>query len=834
MPDTVLRSEDNLLNTPADAKNEPTPSQIRHGLKWNIAAGCMTMIWLVLPGTPLTMLMECLHGDALYVGLLVGIQQAAMLFQIPGALLSGFFRRRKPFWAVTALLHRAVWFIPAVFFFRPELAAISGVKLMGIMVLVSSVLAQLSASSWHAWMADLIPERQRSRFWGTRQSFMWACYLPAVLLFGRLLDIFPDPRAEGGNYSGFALVFSLGALAGCLDIVLHLKVPEATAPARTLRKALWARIKAPFTHRDFARLTLAMAAWYFAIGLVGAFGILYLSRAFHMSYTSLAVLGASSSLAGIASGFLWGYLIHRVGARSFLISMLAPTPLMGLSWFFLRNFYFRLDLPWIGEIQIFQPLLLQAIFGFMAALLYAGVGLCQMNLLAVFTAREDRGIAMAAHWTAVGIGSALGPVYAGRIVNLLEALRPTLAAPQSFSFSFMHLLVLLHMAVVWMIVLPLIGRLRRQEGDLPVGVTLSGIFLGNPLRLMGNILMMDLSRSSRRHLRAIHRMGRRRFAPAVMDLEAQTRNPSSRVREAAVKALGRIASREAVDILRRLLREGDSLYTLGVLRALGTTASPRALPETLPLALHPNREIAREAIRTLGRMRDSRAIPVLRERIASTDNPTILSACAEALESLKDMSSAALLLERVPKVRHPVVKKNLAVVAANLLSAPETFYRTLSDELQYPGTLFDRLLNDITTAPPLFPGIPNWNRQLSRRGRALGEALARRDAAATIAVLSDFVTFLNECRDCGGRSARRGRRTRHALARREPAASLTRYMQHLSSGLSGLDATAAEGLFDCEIPLALHLLASALRFEKSPRERGKKRALASAPPVEVR
>ncbi len=673
----------------------PSPRQIQVGLRWNIIAGMLAMVWLTLLGTPLTMLMESLNADAFWIGFMVSIQQFAMILQVPGALLSGLFRQRKWLWAVLSMVHRVVWFAPIMLVISPQFTGVTGIRLILIMVAVSSVFAQLSVSTWHAWMADLIPEHQRSRFWGTRQSLLWMVYTPTLVVFGYLLDLFPDPRQPDGHFFGFALVFAIGALAGCLDIVAHLKVPEPPRVVCSVGRRLWHRMVMPFRNRDFSFLTAGMTVWYFNLGLIGSFSILFLTRKFDFSYSQLAVLNLSSSLAVIVGGFLWGFFIKRTGPRSFLISMMLMVPVFAFAWFFLRHTTVMVPLPWIGKVPIAQPMLILTITNFLASLFYCGVGLCQLNALSVLTPREDRTMAMAVHWTLVGLGSSLGPLLGGFLVDWFEVRFPMPVHPAEFRFGFMHLLALMHVAIAWGVALPLISRLRSVDGELPIGTTLSRIVVGNPLRLVGNILMMDTATTSRGRARAVRGIGRQRVALAVSDLVEQLRNPISNVREAAASALGRIGNREAVAALVDALNRPDTGLTLPALRALRNAADPAALPAVLPFLDHSTPEIAQAAASSLGALRDRRAVGPLVQQVQSTPHAIVAAACAEALENIGEPSAVRPLLMRLPHIEDPILRQTLAVAAANLFGNRDTFYRMIENESRHPGTMLDTALDDL-------------------------------------------------------------------------------------------------------------------------------------------
>jgi len=162
---------------------------------------------------PLTMFMERLGARDVAIGMVVTVQCLAMVMQIPSAMLAERLTNRKLYWGITALLHRLIWFLPPLV---PLLFANGSAAGWAMLALVgtSSLLAHASAAPWYSWMADLIPEHQRNRFWARRQSFTQGAFLLAMALGGWILDRYSGTGTGGGGFTGFRIVFILAGLAG--------------------------------------------------------------------------------------------------------------------------------------------------------------------------------------------------------------------------------------------------------------------------------------------------------------------------------------------------------------------------------------------------------------------------------------------------------------------------------------------------------------------------------------------------------------------------------------------------------------------------------------------
>lgn len=671
-----------------------TERRIRQGLRINILAGALGMGWFAMAlGIPLTMLFEALGAGGVIIGLTVTAQQLAMVAQLPAAIIAERLPSRKAYWAPLTIMHRAIWFLPALLPLllvdRPQVAAWSILAV----VLISSILAQSSAAPWFSWMADLVPESIGGRFWGKRQSIVMLAYLLAMAFAGLMLDAFPT---EGGSYAGFAIVFCLAAILGIADILVHLRVPEPKPRRRTQPIKLLARLLEPLAVRDFRWLTCAMGAWFFGIGLVGSFAMIYLKRDFGASYTQISAMTISASLGGVIGGIPLGYLADRLGARTLTVILLVAAPACGLTWFFVSTATVTLQLPLLGSLSVPQPIVLLTTVNLLAGALYSGIGICQLHLASQLAPQQGRTVAMAMHWSLIGLMAALGPVIAGLLMDSIQAQPLGWQLPSGAPVSFFHLLVVGHISISWLICAPLMLLVRSQTGELPLGLALARI--GNPLRAMHNlyhIYQVNSSGSSDRRAGAARRLGERKTAIAVRDLIDKLDDPSPDVREETVLALGKIGSPEAIQVLIEQLQAPDSDLAPQIARALRESPDPATVDALLEKLSEDDRETRTESARTLGAIGDPRAIPSLLDLIRTTDDTKVITASSEALARLGELAAIYEIIPHLRQTRNPVLKRSLAVAVADLLGAQGEFYRLLTRELAATGSELERLLKDL-------------------------------------------------------------------------------------------------------------------------------------------
>lgn len=661
---------------------------LRLGLFVSVLASATAMPWIAVAfGMPVTMLMESLGGSAVAVGLIATIQQFSTVAQIPAALLGERLRYRKRLWFFATLIHRAIWISPVFLLMleNPRLPWVRATVLVAIAM--SAILGQVGVPLWFSWMGDLVPERLRTSFWGKRQTVVMLVHLLAVYFVGKMLDAFPDPRGGDGSFTGFQLVFLIAAVCGVVDILIHSLVPEPTQTRDTMQSKWWTRCVAPLKNPDFRWVTLAFGGWMFSVGLVGSFSILYLTRVFGVSYSSLSVTLISASVGTALAGVLWGHLMKVMGTRTFCVLMFILAPLVSVAWFCMRPA--SVVLPVIG-LKMPQPIAVLMFANLIAGALYSGVGLSQVDMMAAITRPVGRTMSMAVHWTLVGAVGALGPIAGGVLTDWFEGhVSANLLLPTGATFGFIHLLIFVQILVVWGLCLPALLKVRRLKHDIAIPT-----LVGNPLRSAGLLWgLSTLSRAASRpsRIKAVQRVGKQGDPTVVNQLVAKLNDPDSDVREAAVDALGELGSDEAVDILVKRLYDKDEELSPQVARALRKARHPASVDVLVDRLRESDRETITESARALGAIGDRRAVGALRQVFNESADSKVVSASGEALARLNVFEAVYDLLPRMRAATRPTLRRSLAVALGDLMGSKDQFYAYLIKEEHDRGTVTGKL-----------------------------------------------------------------------------------------------------------------------------------------------
>ena len=679
-----------------------TDKDARKGMRLNIIAGSIGMMFFVVfAGMPFTMFMNAIGASGALIGAILTVQQLAMLLQVPSAWISERLPTRKPFWAFVTLPHRFLWIIPSVIplFLLPSDPRMGWIIFAA--VATSSILAQMGAASWWSWMADFIPSRARSSFWGLRHSVVSASGLGAMLLAGFILDAFPDPRQPGGSLTGFIIVLSAAAIMGTVDILLHMGVPEPKPAAKERGAGFLTQVLAPLRNRDFRWLTLAMATWAFGVGLINQFGSIWLNRTFGIGYSGLSSTVIGAMLGASLAGLLWAYVMDRVGARNFGAIMMFVAPIVGLVWFFPRQTTLTFDLPFLPAVHLSQPVVILTISGFFGGLLYSGVALAQISLASSLLPASGRTMAMAVHWSIVGAVGALGPLVAGNLLDFMTAHPVHWTLPTGTPLGFYHVLILAQIVITWLIAMRMLLRIERRKGEMAFRTALSSLQIGNPLRAFTgayNIFSMLSSDSVGARADAARKIGEDRVRLAVRDLIERLDDPSYDVREEAAIALGKIGSPDAVEALVRKLEDPDADLGPVIARALRYAHDSGSVDALIRRLQDKDRETVSETARTLGNIGDSRAARALMEVLRGSEDAKVISASSVALAQLGEMAAIYDILPRMQAASNPVLKRTLAVAVGDLLGRPGEFYRVFVKEQRDRGLEVERMLERLREA----------------------------------------------------------------------------------------------------------------------------------------
>src|SRR5258706_12485568 len=172
----------------------PTGAALRRAMLFASFGWMFGSVWSsAMAGTSLTLYAKKLGASQFQFGLLAALPFLASLLSLPASLLIEATGQRKRIFLLGLYLQRLLWFIIAAAplwimnkggFTHQRLAMSVFLWLMFIMYSGQAI----GGPAWVTWIADLVPDRIRGKYFSRRRQFGMITAVPAAWFVGWLLD----------------------------------------------------------------------------------------------------------------------------------------------------------------------------------------------------------------------------------------------------------------------------------------------------------------------------------------------------------------------------------------------------------------------------------------------------------------------------------------------------------------------------------------------------------------------------------------------------------------------------------------------------------------------
>jgi len=300
-------------------------------------------VWITATaGAPIARFAKGLGASRFEFGVLAAIPFLAALLSLPSSLLVEHFGRRKRLFLAGLYSQRLLWLVLApisLFVLHHSRPGHTGPALMVFLALmfIQSAASSLGGVAWTSWMADIVPNRLRGRYFTRRRQLGILSAIPTACLVGWWLDHRVTPGDTAGMLSICALIFTLSAVFGVADIASFQFVPDIPLPRRP-RAHLLATLGEPLRNRQFLLAVGFTATMMFALGFMGQFVTLYLIERVHATnFQTQVMLLILPMIAQLLVLPIWGKAVDRMGKKPLLVLSGLAMVLPGLGWSFLTS-----------------------------------------------------------------------------------------------------------------------------------------------------------------------------------------------------------------------------------------------------------------------------------------------------------------------------------------------------------------------------------------------------------------------------------------------------------------------------------------------------------------
>lgn len=415
-----------------------------------------------------------LGANDFHLGLITGLGAFATLGALTSALILSRAAQRKPLVLVSSILSRCLWVVFSILPFLPLSDPIKLVIFFSVLF-ISQWLINMANNGWLSWMADLVPEETRGRYFGKRNTILGAISMATVFLTGRAYDWF---KGHGYQTQGFSLIFGLAVFFAALSgLVLarqwepELKPQDPQPPISIFSRVL--------SDGNFRPLLLFFILWSLATSIAGPFFGAHMIKNLRMPYSVIALYSIIAGSLNLLIQPLWGRVIDRIGNRPVLVFNM-------LGIFFLPLFWL------LATPDFYLPIWIDA---FLTGIFWPGFGLATFNLLLGTAPAKNRPSYLAVQSVATGLSIFAASLLGGLLAQSLSHASIPFLGLRLINF---HLLFILS-AGLRISLLPLALRLKEERAGT----------LGTLLDIMGDKASQLFTEGLRSGVMVIKRWGRK-------------------------------------------------------------------------------------------------------------------------------------------------------------------------------------------------------------------------------------------------------------------------------------------------------------------------------------
>jgi len=324
-----------LLTNPPQKISKP---EIRHSLRAVTFDGIFaTLFYSITGGALLSNFLLDLGAGPVEIGMLASIPQLVNLLQPLGAYLSDRTTSRYKYSLCIFVPSRLLWLIlvPGIWLGGSfHIAEHQLVQWILAIIWVTQLLESLGRASWLSWVAALVPQRLRGRYFGFRNSAISLTNLLGVPLLALAVSNWP-----GGRQQGYSVLLVLGMMLGMISLGCQFLMTDVNPKllhvthSDPAQKSLTPTIFSFLKDANFLKFLLYSGFWSFAVNICAPFFNLYLLDDLSIDVSVVALYNSIGAGANLLMLVFWGKLADRVGNRPIMLVvgiLVALTPLLWL------------------------------------------------------------------------------------------------------------------------------------------------------------------------------------------------------------------------------------------------------------------------------------------------------------------------------------------------------------------------------------------------------------------------------------------------------------------------------------------------------------------------
>lgn len=410
--------------------------------------GCLAMVYMACISSPVIIAyFRELGATEMHFGLLAGIPMIMLSFQFLGAYITGKLTHRKSYFLVITItcrcLYLTVAFLPLLI---PGVSPVRWIPVLIGLIALSSAMSNFIIPLWFSWMGDLIPRRILNRYWGSRLRYMTLVW--AAAFFG--IAVFTYYATAMSAQYVYAVLASIGVLAGVIDIILFVWVHEPENPLVGQRGTLDILLE-PLRDKEYRTFVVFRFAHMASLMMSAAYMHLYLLKVIGLPVWQLQVILGAMALGATVVARSWGRIADRFGHRPVILLCVIFKPIVCITFLLVTP---RTAFPVLLVVHFFDNML------------NCGRQIAGNGYMLSMAPKKNRATFVAAITALSGIAGGLAAILAGIFLTHTESFSLTWLGRD---WNHYHLLFLAS-AVCRALCIPLAVRIREPKSKPPRAV----------------------------------------------------------------------------------------------------------------------------------------------------------------------------------------------------------------------------------------------------------------------------------------------------------------------------------------------------------------------------
>lgn len=372
-------------------------ASVRRWLPYITVEGSLANVFIVFTGGAFLTALALLFGaNDFEIGVLASIPFLSQMAQLTSAFFIEHMHNRKGVvWWLSVAGRQSWWTILPVLF----LPVSHKLEILMAVVLFSSLSVMIATPGWLSWMADLIPEKVRARYFGFRSAWLAGSTIVAVLGGGALLDYFKVRNLE---VTGFSLIVTISCVFAAAAALILKKIPdvETTGPGHSFSHS---HLSEPIKDRNFRHLLFVFLCWNGAIGISAPFFAPHMLTHLKMSFTQISIYSSLAALSAVVLNRPWGILIDRFGSKPVIAFCAFGIAVIPLLW-------------WVPRADSLWILAFEAVY---SGALWTGFNLAAFNIPIANSPRKHRTVYVAIFSVVTGLAFFASSLLGGAVAHWL-------------------------------------------------------------------------------------------------------------------------------------------------------------------------------------------------------------------------------------------------------------------------------------------------------------------------------------------------------------------------------------------------------------------------------